>query len=86
MESRPKVQEDKLQGAGIGKGSDSAKFWPADPELALICGQCQIVSPSTKQWPLLAADGDPGESDDDPGMDELAEEMMKEPINLVHPN
>ena len=47
----------------------------------MICGQCQIVSPSTKTRPLLAADGDPGESDDDPGLDDLADEMMEEPLN-----
>ena len=47
----------------------------------MICGRCSIVSPSTKTRPLLAADGDPGESDDDPGMDDLADEMMEEPLN-----
>ena len=27
------------------------------------------VRPSTTFWPLMASDGEPGDSDDDPGMD-----------------
>ena len=82
MESGWKEQEGQHTGTGRSQGSDSAKFWPADPQLAMTCGRCSIVRPSTNNWPLLAADGDPGESDDDPGMDDLADQMMDEPVSF----
>ena len=56
----------------------------AGPKLAL--SQHQAVSPSTNQWPLLATDGleveDPGELDDDPGIDdiEVMEDVMPLPV------
>ena len=40
----------------------------AGPFLALT-SQDSTVRPSATYWPILASDGTPGDSDDDPGMD-----------------
>ena len=47
--------------------------------------QSVAVRPSTNPWRLLASDGDgePGDSDDDPGMDELMDELFPEERETV---